>query len=107
MASIDILADLLQTLGSGERGVGRRIVADRGGELSMGDEVCVASDGGGEMRVDLRGEAVVSEFGGGGDGAGGEVFCGHHAAGGEDADEGVEEGFLGVDAAVEGLGEGF
>ena len=82
------------------------LVGDRCRELAVRDQIGVAPDGRREVRVDGRGEAVVPEVGRGLR-AGGEVFCGHHAARGEDADEGVEEGLLGVGASVEGVSEGF
>ena len=82
------------------------LVPDRRGELSMGDDVGVAADGRREVRVNLAREAIVPEFGIP-LGAGAKILGGEHTAGGEDADQCVEEGFLGVDALVKRVGQCF
>lgn len=104
MAHVDVLAHGLEPPA---RPHGRMhcLVADGGGELAVRDEVRVPPDRAREVRVDLRGEAVVAELGER-LGAGAEVLGAHHATGGHDADEGVEEGLAFHDALVEGVGEG-
>lgn len=65
----------------------------------MYDQIGVPTDGTGEMRVDVGSEAVMTEFWGR-VGSGAEVFGRHHASGCHYSDEGVEVGFVRVDAAV-------
>ncbi len=103
MAHVDVLADGLEAAPAAGGGVDR-LVADGGRQLAVRGQVGVPPDRRGEVRVDLAGEAVVAEFGVR-LGARAEVLGRHHAARGHDADEGVEEGLLGVDAGVETVGE--
>lgn len=71
----------------------------------MHDDVCVTSDGTREVGVDIGRETVMSEIGDG-EGAGGEVFGREHAAGGENADECIEEGIIRYNALIETCGKG-
>jgi hypothetical protein len=66
-----------------------RLARDGCGELSVDENVGVTTDRRREVRVDRRGETVVGELRGG-QTSRAEVLGGEHAAGGHDADEGVE-----------------
>lgn len=68
---------------------------DRGGELTMDEDVGVATDRGSEVRVDGRRESVVAESVAC-NRTGAEVLGGEHAASGHDSNEGVKRWEVGV-----------
>ena len=79
---------------------------DGGGQQPVDDDVGVATDGRGEVGVDVLRQAVVREVGGG-DGTRGEVDGLVHLTGHQDAQERIEEGVLalrGVQRSGERLG---
>jgi len=101
MPDVDVLADGFELAFAADAGV-ERLVVNGSSELSVCDKIRISANRRCEMGVDFRCEAVMAEFGVG-LGAGAEILGGHHAARCHDADEGVEEWLVGIDAAVEGV----